>query len=67
MGQHPAKSNRSDPICLSPYLFRAHSRVERFVNRIKQYRRVVTRYDKLTANYVAFVKLAPIRSWLRVK
>jgi len=28
-------------------------------------RRVATRYDKLAANYLAFVKLASIRIWLR--
>ncbi|MEH2473313.1 transposase [Nitrobacteraceae bacterium AZCC 2161] len=31
----PPKSNRSDPICFSPYLYRARNRVERFFNRIK--------------------------------
>jgi len=40
--------------------------VERFFNKIKQYRRVATRYDKLAANYLAFIKLAAIRIWLRV-
>ncbi|MGY3412330.1 transposase [Bradyrhizobium sp. GM5.1] len=35
----PPKSNRSDPICFSPYLYRARNRVERFFNRIKQCRR----------------------------
>ena len=40
--------------------------VERFFNKIKQCRRVATRYDKLAANYLAFVKLACIRLWLRV-
>lgn len=39
--------------------------VERFFNKIKQCRRVATRYDKLADNYVAFVKLACIRLWLR--
>jgi transposase len=34
----PPKSNRSDPICFSPYLYRARNRVERFFNRIKQCR-----------------------------
>ena len=38
----PPKSNRSDPICFSPYLYRARNRVERFSNRIKQCRRVAT-------------------------
>ena len=35
--------------------------------RVKQARRVVTRYDKLTANYLAFVQLASIKLWLRFK
>ena len=48
----PPKSNRTDPICFSPYLYRARNRVERFFNRIKQCRRVATRYDKLAANYL---------------
>ncbi len=61
----PPKSNRNKPICFSPYLYRARNLVERFFNRIKQCRRVATRYDKLAANYLAFVQLASIRLWLR--
>jgi transposase len=61
----PPKRNRKDPICFSPYLYRARNLIERFFNRIKQCRRVATRYDKLAANYLAFVKLASIRIWLR--
>ena len=34
----PPRSNRNDPICFSPYLYRARNRVERFFNRIKQCR-----------------------------
>ena len=66
MGQHPAalQSQRSD--LLSPYLYRARNLVERFFNKIKHCRRVATRYDKLAANYLAFVQLASIRLWLRV-
>jgi transposase len=44
---------------------RARNLVERFFNRIKQCRRVATRYDKLAANYLAFIKLAAVRIWLR--
>jgi hypothetical protein len=40
--------------------------VERFINKIKNYRRVATRYGKLMANYRVFVQLASIRPWLRV-
>jgi transposase len=39
--------------------------IERFFNKIKQCRRVATRYDKLAANYLAFIKPAAIRFWLR--
>lgn len=35
------------------------------LNTIEQCRRVATRYDKLAANYLAFIKLASIRIWLR--
>src|SRR5438067_8495793 len=38
----------------------------RFFNKIKQCRRVATRYDKLAVNYLAFIQLASIRLWLRV-
>ena len=38
----PPKRNRSEPICFSPYLYRARNRVKRFFNRIKQCRRVAT-------------------------
>jgi hypothetical protein len=50
-----------------PYLYRARNLVARFFNRIKQCRRVATRYDKLAANYLAFVQLASIRLWLAAR
>jgi transposase len=56
---------RKNPVCFSPYLYRARNLVERFFNKLKQCRRIATRYDKLAANYLAFVKLASIRIWLR--
>lgn len=62
----PPRRNRSEPICFSPYLYRARNLVERFFNKIKHCRRVATRYDKLAANYLAFIQLASIRLWLCV-
>jgi transposase len=61
----PPKSNRKEPICFSPHLYKARNLVERFFNKIKHFRRIATRYDKLAANYMAMVKLASIRVWLR--
>src|SRR6476620_9836019 len=52
------KRNRKDPICFSPFLYRARNLIERLFNKIKQCRRVATRYDKLAAN----LSLSLIRS-----
>src|SRR5262252_2312875 len=38
----PPKRNRKDPICFSPFLYRARNLIERFFNKIKQCRRVAT-------------------------
>jgi transposase len=44
--------------------YRARNVVERLVGRLKECRRVATRYDKTAASYLAFVHLAAIRLWL---
>ena len=62
----PPRRNRRDPICFSPVLYRDRNLVERFFNRIKHCRRIATRYEKRAVNFLAFVKLAAIRIWLRV-
>jgi transposase len=45
-------------------LYRERNQVERLINRLKQFRRVATRYEKRAANYVAMVILAAITVWL---
>lgn len=45
-------------------LYRERNRVERCINRLKQFRRIATRYEKLAANYLAMVTLAAITLWL---
>jgi transposase len=44
--------------------YRGRNRVERLVNRLKQYRRVPTRYDKRAVHYLAMVTLAAVLMWL---
>jgi hypothetical protein len=39
--------------------------LERFFNKLKQFRRLATRYDKLLDNFMGFVKLAAIAIWLK--
>jgi transposase len=48
-------------------LYRAPNRVERFFDRTKRCHRVATRYDKLAANYIAFVQLSSIRLWFAAR
>ncbi|MGO9057418.1 MAG: IS5 family transposase [Candidatus Binataceae bacterium] len=62
----PPRRNRKGPICFSPYLYRERNQVKRFFNRIKNCRRIATRYEKHAPHFLAFVKLAAIRLWLRV-
>lgn len=45
-------------------LYRERNRVERLINRLKQFRRVATRYEKRAANYVAMVTVAAVLQWL---
>jgi transposase len=44
----------------APAAYRERNRVERTINRLKQWRRVATRYEKREANYLAMVTIAAI-------
>jgi transposase len=61
----PPLGSRSRRRRYSKRLYNGRNRVERYWNRVKQYRRVATRYDKLDVCYLAFVQLASIRTVLR--
>ena len=56
----PPKSNTKDPHEFDRHLYKERNLVERFINRIKQYRRVATRYEKTAHNFLAFVQVAAI-------
>src|SRR5436305_15229794 len=61
----PPKSNRRWKPCFSKRLYRERNLIERFFSKLKHFRRVATRYDKLAANFLAMVQLASMRLWLR--
>ena len=44
--------------------YRLRKRVERFFNRLKQFRRIATRYGKRAENYAAMITLAALVLWL---
>ena len=49
----------------SPALYRFRNLVERFFNKLKHFRAIATRFEKHDANYLALVKLAAARIWMR--
>jgi putative transposase len=53
----PPKSNRKAPIDYDKDKYRLREKVERFFNRLKQFRRIATRYDKLGHIFLAFIHL----------
>lgn len=61
----PTQRDRKVQRSVSPELYRARNLVERFFNKIKQFRRVATRFDKLARNYLAALHLAAARLWAR--
>lgn len=45
-------------------IYRQRNIVERTINRLKQWRRIATRYEKLATNYAAMITIACICLWL---
>ncbi len=61
----PPKSNRRWKPRFSKRLYRERNLIERFFSKLKHFRRVATRYDKLAANFLAMIQLASMPLWLR--
>ena len=53
----PSKTNRIRSIPHDQKLYRQRNRIERLVNKLKQFRAVATRYDKLACTFLACVQL----------
>jgi transposase len=61
----PSQSNVRVRRLVDPDIYRQRNLVERFFNKLKHFRRVATRFDKLARNYLAAVLLAATRLWTR--
>ncbi len=59
----PPKSNRRETIACDFKAYKDRNRIERMFNRIKQFRRIATRYDKAAASYLGFLALASVKLW----
>lgn len=56
----PPKVNRVWKNCFSPFLYRNRNAIERMFNRLKDFRRIATRYDRLATNFHAAVCIAAV-------
>ena len=59
----PPKANRRWKSCFSPVLYRQRNAIERMFCRLKDFRRIATRYDRLAVNYLAAVCIAAVVSY----
>ena len=61
----PTQRDRKVQRSVDTRLYRQRNLVERFFCKLKHFRRVATRFDKLARNFLAAVALASIRLWTR--
>jgi transposase len=61
----PTQRDRKVQRSVDPALYRQRNLIERFFCKLKHFRRVATRFDKLARNFLAAVLLASTRLWLR--
>ena len=61
----PSQSNVRHRRVVDHQIYRHRNLIERFFNKLKHFRRIATRYDKLARNFLAAIALASIRLWLR--
>ena len=59
----PNRSNRKQPFSFSKRLYKLRWRIESAFNRLKDFRRIATRYDRLARNYLASVCLVAALVW----
>jgi transposase len=60
----PPRKSRMNPWIYDKEKYKKRNMVERFFRRIKEFRKVCTRYDKTDIMYLAFVNFACIAIWL---
>ncbi len=61
----PPRSNRKTPRDYDKYLYKERHLVECFINKIKHYRHIFSRFDKLASRYMGFLSFVSTLIWLR--
>lgn len=61
----PPRSNRKNPRTYDRHLYKERHLIENFFGKIKEYRRIATRYEKLEQTFLSFVYFAAALIWIR--
>jgi transposase len=61
----PPRSNRKNLRLYDVCFYKERNLIERMYSKLKHFRRVATRYDKLATSYMSFVLVAAIYLWLK--
>jgi len=64
--QIPTQRDRKIQRSVDKAIYRQRNLIERFFNKLKHFRRIATRFDKLAGNFLAAVSLVSTRLWMRV-
>lgn len=61
----PSRSNALSPREYDKYIYKERNVIERAINKLKQFRRIATRYEKTVVNFMALLHVAACMLWLR--
>lgn len=60
----PSQANRREKIACDHRRYQDRNRIERMFGRLKQFRRIATRYDETAQSFLGFLSLAAAKIWL---
>ena len=60
----PSRANRRLPRAFDRDAYKDRNRIERMFNKLKNWRRVATRYDKTASSFMAFIAIASAKIWM---
>jgi transposase len=61
----PARKNRTEPRHIDTHIYKERHLVECFINKLKWYRRIFSRFDKLATHFLGFLSFVSALIWLR--
>ncbi len=61
----PTRRNRKVQIEIDGFIYALRNRIERCINRLKNARRLATRYDKTACSFLAFIHIVSCRLWAK--